>query len=273
MMAKIYINNGGYTEVTKVGIKNSGSWVKNTISTIYQKINGVWSNNISNGGTTKYTFGGFIETTSEGGTITSDTEYNPSGTHEPNTDIIYTQSPGYPNVKTDENGNVVEYTFTNTGTTGVTTSNVDTGIIAFDQSNPGWTLHLVAEFTPSDSTETNAIILANNGGSSQGLTVYTGSGNYCYCKIKTQAYDTNGSKFKAWSTFSPTGNDTNYYKNRNEITFDITYTTDKKFTLTINNKATDYTNYSYDMTLNGITIMVGKEISNFTIKEFSVVKI
>ena len=80
-------------------------------------------------------------------------------------------------------------------------------------------------------------------------------------------------KFKAWSTYSPTGRDTNYYKTRNEITFDITYSTDKKFTLTINNKATDYANYSYDMTLNGITIMVGKGISNFTIKEFSVVKI
>ena len=62
-MAKIYINNSGYTEVTKVGVKNSGSWVKNAISAIYQKVNGAWSNNISNGGTTKYTFGGFIETT------------------------------------------------------------------------------------------------------------------------------------------------------------------------------------------------------------------
>ena len=72
---------------------------------------------------------------------------------------------------------------------------------------------------------------------------------------------------------SPSGMDSNYYKTRNEITFDITYTTDKKFTLTINNKATDFTNYSYDMTLNGITIMVGKGIPNFTIKEFSVVKI
>lgn len=142
----------------------------------------------------------------------------------------------------------------------------------YDQNNPGWTLHLVAEFTPNDSTETNAIIIANNGSSSQGLTVYS-SGSYCYCKIKTQAYDTNGSKFKAWSTYSPTGRDTNYYKTRNEITFDITYSTDKKFTLTVNNKATDYVNYSYDMTLNGITIMVGKGISNFTIKEFSVVKI
>lgn len=170
-MSKLYINNSGYTEVTKIGVKNGGSWVKNAISAIYQKINGIWRNDTFNNGITNYIFGGFIETTPEGGTITSDTAYNPSGTHEPNTDIIYTQTPGQPNVKTDENGNVVEYTFTNTGTTGVTTSNVDTGIIAFDQSNPGWTLQLVAEFTPNDSTETNAIILANNGGSSQGLTI------------------------------------------------------------------------------------------------------
>lgn len=62
-MAKIYINNSGYAEVTKVGIKNSGSWIKNTISVIYQKINGVWRNDTFNSGITNYTFGGFIETT------------------------------------------------------------------------------------------------------------------------------------------------------------------------------------------------------------------
>ena len=62
-MAKIYINNSGYTEVTKVGIKNSGSWVKNAISSIHQKINGIWRNDTFNSGITNYTFGGFIETT------------------------------------------------------------------------------------------------------------------------------------------------------------------------------------------------------------------
>jgi hypothetical protein len=129
----------------------------------------------------------------------------------------------------------------------------------------------VAEFTPTASTISNAIIIAGNSDSTQGLTIYS-SNNYCYCRIKTQAYDTAGVKFKAWSAFSPTGKDESYSKNRNEITFDIVYTADKKFTLRINNKATDFTNYSYDMTLNGITIMVGKNIPNFTIKEFTVTK-
>ena len=43
-MARIYINNSGYTEVTKAGTKVNGSWVKNAISSIYQKINVAWRN-------------------------------------------------------------------------------------------------------------------------------------------------------------------------------------------------------------------------------------
>ena len=216
-----------------------------------------------------------MASSSGGGTpddpIVTPESYDPSAPKTPNSSTIYQGSPGEPKVTTDENGKVTQYEFTNTGTTGVTTQNVDTGIIAFDQNNPGWTLHLVAEFTPSASTISNAIIIANNGDSSQGLTVHSQYRN-CYCRLKTQSSDTAGSKYKTWSTFSPTGKDDNYYKNRNEITFDIVYTADKKFTLTINNKATDFTNYSYDMTLNGITIMVGQNIPNFTIKEFTVTK-
>ena len=265
-MAKIYINNSGYTEVTKVGIKNSGSWVKNAISAIYQKINGIWRNDTFNSGITNYTFGGFIETTPEGGTITSDTAYNPSGTHEPNTDIIYTQTPGQPNVKTDENGNVVEYTFTNTGTTGVTTSNVDTGIIAFDQSNPGWTLHLVAEFTPNLAANKNKnIIQAYDTTNRKGLYVY-GYDNYCYKKIQTADSSTNSS-FKPWKTLNVT------YNQLQTVTFDVTYSNDKKYSLYVNG-IEHFSNVSVNYTFSeNITIQIAVGMSNFTIKEFTVVKI
>ncbi len=248
--------------------KANGAW--KTVSNYFEKENGNWVQISSSDfdamvHSSVFQFGGVIE---PAGPQEIDGEYNPSGTHEPNSDVIYTQTEGKPNVKTDENGKVTEYTFTETG---VTTSDVDTGIIAFDSANPGFHIHLVAEFVPSASTETNAIIKANNGGSSQGLTLYS-SGNYCYCKIKTQAYDTNGSKFKAWSYFSPTGRDTNYHKTRSVVTFDIIFTSDKKFTLTINDKETDYVEYNYAPDFDSISIKVGTGIANFTINELTVTK-
>ena len=249
--------------------KINGTW--EPISKYFKKENGQWEE-ISESVFEEYeilhpmTYGGNIESS---GPQEIDGEYNPSGTHEPNSDIIYTQTVGKPNVKTDENGKVTEYTFLETG---VTTSDIDTGIIAFDSTNPGFHIHLVAEFVPSASTETNAIVKANNGSSSQGLTLYTSSGNYLYCKIKTQAYDTNGSKFKTWTTFSPAGKDTNYYKTRNIITFDLLFTSDKKFTLTVNDKATDYVEYSYAPDFDNISIKIGTGIPDFTINELTVKK-
>lgn len=251
-----------------MAIKLNGEW--KTVSNYFEKENGNWvlissSDLEALAHSSVFQFGGVIE---PAGPQEIDGEYNPSAAHDPNLNVIYTQTAGKPNVKTDENGKVVEYTFTETG---VTTSDIDTGIIAFDSTNPGFHIHLVAEFVPSASTETNAIIKANNGGSSQGLTLYS-SGQYCYCKIKTQAYDTNGSKFKTWSYFSPTGKDTNYYKTRSVVTFDLIFTSDKKFTLTINNKATDYVEYAYASDFDSISIKIGTGIANFTINELTVTK-
>ena len=238
-----------------------------SVNKFFKKENGSWTE-ISSSSIESYVTGKSLEYGGNFGPDVVEEEFNPSGSHAANTNAIYTQTEGKPHVKTDENGKVTEYTFTDTG---VTTSDVDTGVIAFDSTNPGFRIHLVAVFVPSASTETNAIIKANNGGSSQGLTIYS-SGNYMYAKIKTQAYDTGGSKFKAWSYFSPTGKDTNYSKNRNEVTFDLIFTSDKKFTLTINNKETDYENYSFESDFDNISIKIGTGIPNFTINELTVTK-
>ena len=200
-----------------------------------------------------------------GGTITSDTEYNPSEQHQPNTDITYNQTPGKPNVKTDSEGKVMEYTFTDTGGTGVTTSNVDTGIIAFDKNNPGWTLHLVATFTPNlAANKDKNIIQAYDSGSRKGLYVY-GHDNYCYKKIQTADYSTNSS-FKPWSAFSVS------YNKQQTVTFDVTYTADKKLSLYINNieHFKDFTT-DYEFSEN-LTVQIGVGMTNFVINEFSVRK-
>ena len=247
--------------------KINGNWV--SIKKYFKKESGAWYEiNISD--FTQYAaqkvlcYGGYEES----GPEESEQPYDPSVPQKPNSDIIYVNEPGKPNVKTDENGKVTEYTFTETG---ITTSDVDTGVIAFDSTNPGFIIHLVATFTPSASTEANAIIKANNGGSQQGLTLYS-SNSYMYCKIKTQAYDTDGSKFKAWSVFSPTGKDTNYYRTRNEITFDLIFTSSKKFTLIINGVSTDYVDYNYSPDFDNISIKIGTGIQNFTINELIVTK-
>ena len=243
--------NGTWKAVSNFYNKENGGWVQITPSAFQELRRSVVA-----------VYGGFV------GPEHVDEAFNPNEQHAPNINVIYDGTSGKPHVKTDENGKVVEYTFTETG---VTASDIDTGIIAFDSTNPGFRIHLVAEFIPSASTETNAIIKANNGGSSQGLTLYS-SGNYCYCKIKTQAYDTNGSKFKTWSYFSPTGKDTNYYKTRSVVTFDLIFTSDKKFTLTINDKETDYVEYAYASDFDSISIKVGTGIDNFTINELTVTK-
>lgn len=74
----------------------------------------------------------------------------------------------------------------------------------------------------------------------------------------------------AWSKFSPTGKDNNYYKTRDTITIDVVYTTDKKLSMHINN-VEHFSNFAVDdTTFQNVTIKAGVGMTNFTIKEFKV---
>ena len=244
--------NGEWTETTKFFKKENGSWIEVPYSSITGYIGG--------------------KSLSYGGNSCPDEihgQYDPTSPQQPNIDVIYVDVSGKPNVKTNADGNVIEYTFTDTGGTGVTVSDVDTGIIAFDHDNPGFVLHLVAEFVPNDNNNKN-IIEAYNATNRRGLYVY-GTSSYCYKKIQTGDYATNSS-FVAWPKFSPTGKDTNYYKTRNEITFDVVYTSNKLLSLHINN-VEHFSNFSIDDTnFQNLTIKVGVGMTYFTIKEFSVTR-
>jgi len=249
--------------------KVNDSWVPT--SKYYKKQNGEWVE-ISYQVFENYveTLSPFIyqgHTQSETGPVVVDETYDPSNPPAPNSDVIYTNTPGSPEVKTSSSGEVIEYTFTDTS--GNTTSDVDTGIIAFDSNNPGWTLHLVVEMTPNTNNNKN-IIEAYNTTNRRGLYIYT-SDNYLYKKIQTANYSTNSS-YVAWSRLSPTGKDSNYYKTLNTITFDITYTNDKKLSLYVNNVA-HFENFDVDdTTFQNLTIKVGVGMSGFNIKEFTVVR-
>jgi hypothetical protein len=201
------------------------------------------------------------------GPVAVDEAYVPTGTHSASTDVIYNLTTGKPNVVTNEDGNVVKYEWTDTGGTGYTVSDVDTGIIAFDHNEPGFTLHLVVEMTPNENNSKN-FVEAYNSTDRRGLYVYT-SDNYCYKKIQTANYSTNSS-FVAWSKFSPTGKDNNYYKTQDTITIDIVYTADKKLSMHINN-VEHFSNFAVDdTTFQNVTIKAGVGMTNFTIKEFKV---
>ena len=195
--------------------------------------------------------------------IVTPESYDPSAPKTPNSSTIYQGSPGEPKVTTDENGKVTQYEFTNTGTTGVTTQNVDTGIIAFDQSNPGWTLHLVAEFTPNltANSRKNIIQAYQN---ERGLRVY-GASSYCYKEIKVADNNSNQT-YTLWSRFNVISN------KLQTVTFDVTYSNDKKYSMKING-IEHFSNLSVNYTFSeGITIKIANDMTNFTIKEFTVNK-
>lgn len=231
--------------------KENGGWVQITPSAFQELRRSVVA-----------VYGGFV------GPEHVDEAYNPNEQHAPNINVIYDGTTGKPNVKTDENGAVVKYEWTDTGGgTGHTVSDVDTGVIAFDASKPGFVLHLVAEMTPNENGGKN-IIEAFNSDTRRGLYVYTAD-NYCYKKVQTANYNTNSS-FAAWSKFSETGKDNNYYKTRSTITFDVVYTTSKQLSLHING-VEHFSGFSVDdSTFQNLTVKAGVGMTDFTIKELKI---
>ena len=133
--------------------KIQGQWVG--VSKIFRRESGEWteiseSDFSSIASVTSFEYGGHY------GAEYSDEPYNPSGTHEPNQNIIYTETEGKPNVKTDENGNVVEYKFTDSAEI---ETGVDTGIVAFDGSD--FEIYLKATIDASELTSASAAPIIN----------------------------------------------------------------------------------------------------------------
>ena len=107
-MGNIFIKNEGtFNGVTNIGIKEAGAWEKRKITNILQKKNGSWDSSLTINGITTYKYGGWVETIP----IRSEDSYNPSNLPV-DADIIYVNEPGVPEVKTDSEGKVTEYTMT-----------------------------------------------------------------------------------------------------------------------------------------------------------------
>lgn len=185
-MATVFVKHSGYTSVSSVGNKSNGAWSVQNISSVYQKVNGLWSTAILSGGISTYAYGGHKDPDAP---TPSQDDYTP-GQQAPNTNIIYVNEPGAPNVVTDEDGKVTAYTFTDVGSTGVTIdatnapNGINTGIVAFD--GKPFRIHAVVEFAPSSNTKRELIaVLVNNGGSN-----YTGFHMYGYSSTSLRVNST-----------------------------------------------------------------------------------
>ena len=142
-MGSIFIKNeGNFLGVTDIAVKGDGVWDKRQISNILQKKNGSWTSSLTINGITSYKYGGRIET----GT------YDPSDLPA-NADIIYVNEPGAPEVKTDSDGNITEYTMTTVSQEAPVEINgsesIDTGYVPFDGQH-GFVVDITARFARAD---------------------------------------------------------------------------------------------------------------------------
>ena len=159
-MGNIFIKNEGtFNGVTNIGIKEAGTWEKRQITNILQKKNGSWNSSLTINGITTYKYGGWVETIP----IRSEDSYNPSDLPV-DADIIYVNEPGVPEVKTDSEGKVTEYTMTTVSQKNPVEINgsasIDTGYVPFDGQH-GFVVDITARFawTSQHFTETHCTLL------------------------------------------------------------------------------------------------------------------
>lgn len=159
-MGSIFIKNEGhFSGVTYIGIKGTEEWDKHKISNILQKQNGTWGSSLTISGITAYKYGGWIESESTPSTDPYDPTKLPS-----DADIIYVNEPGAPEVKTDSEGNVTEYTMTEVSQTNPVeidgSKSIDTGYVPFDGQH-GFVVDITARFAWSEQnfSETHCTLL------------------------------------------------------------------------------------------------------------------
>ncbi len=226
---------------------------------------------------------------------TTTTVYSPSAV--PAGYTVYFDNPsveGNPVVTADEDGNIISFAYTDTGTNGIsftTGHSLNTGVLAFD--GLGFTIHLVVTMTPNNNSNAgkylvSAIKQLQQSNQYAGFTFYCYSGNYFYLDASTSSNITS-------NTFGAHINSSGWRvqpNSNNTFTLDITYTPapsksiSASFTPVRSGSSTYYsdsTNLSYipdsldgaTIILNGIGISgnTSKDLSSAIVHEFSVTKI
>ena len=223
---------------------------------------------------------------------TTTTVYSPSAV--PAGYTVYFDNPnieGNPVVTADDDGNIVSFEYTNTGSSGIsfaTGHTLDTGILAFDDT--GFTIHLVVQMNSNRNNGKYLISILkqlDSGNQYAGLIFYCYSNTYFYLNASTAG---NISSTGFGSRINSSG--WRVQSNRNQdYTLDIEYTPspNKRIAVTFSpvssgssSFVTTSTNLNYiPDSLSGATITLSgsglsgdtsKDLSSAIVKEFSVTK-
>ena len=223
---------------------------------------------------------------------TTTTVYSPSAV--PAGYTVYFDNPnieGNPVVTADDDGNIVSFEYTNTGSSGIsfaTGHTLDTGILAFDDT--GFTIHLVVQMNSNRNNGKYLISILKqleSGNQYAGLIFYCYSNTYFYLNASTAG---NISSTGFGSRINSSG--WRVQSNRNQdYTLDIEYTPspNKRIAVTFSpvssgssSFVTTSTNLNYiPDSLSGATITLSgsglsgdtsKDLSSAIVKEFSVTK-
>ena len=223
---------------------------------------------------------------------TTTTVYSPSAV--PAGYTVYFDNPnieGNPVVTADDDGNIVSFEYTNTGSSGIsfaTGHTLDTGILGFDDT--GFTIHLVVQMNSNRNNGKYLISILKqleSGNQYAGLIFYCYSNTYFYLNASTAG---NISSTGFGSRINSSG--WRVQSNRNQdYTLDIEYTPspNKRIAVTFSpvssgssSFVTTSTNLNYiPDSLSGATITLSgsglsgdtsKDLSSAIVKEFSVTK-
>ncbi len=221
---------------------------------------------------------------------TTTTVYSPSAV--PAGYTVYFDNPnieGNPIVTADDDGNIVSFEYSNTGTNGIsfaTGHSLNTGIIAFNDT--GFTIHLKVKMSPKNNGGKMLVsAFQQNSGSSNyaGFTFYCYSQQYFYLNASTSSSIT-GTSFGTHIN----NNGWRVQNQENTFTLDLTYTPapNKSISATFTPVRSGSSSFSSNDTnmmayipdslenatiiLSGTGVDSSKDLSNATIYEFSVTK-
>lgn len=225
---------------------------------------------------------------------TTTTVYSPSAV--PAGYTVYFDNPnieGNPVVTADDDGNIVSFEYTNTGSSGIsfaTGHTLDTGILAFDDT--GFTIHLVVKINPKNNGGKRLVsAFQQNSGSSTyaGFTFYCYSNQYFYLDASTSA----GISSTSFGTHINSSGWRVQSNQEQTFTLDITYTPSPNksisatFTPVRSGSSSSFSssdtnlmayipnslsNATIILSGNGIPNDTSKDLSGATVYEFSVTK-
>ena len=226
--------NFGANAPDDVEVVGSTTGTTYTKGTHYTYTNGVLTfNNVSEG----------LDVTginNSGGTIISQDPYDPDN-NQPNTTVVYVNSPGEPEVTTDENGEVTSFEFTDESGTLFNGTGIDTGFIPF-ANNKNFEIRMHAKFPSSTNASNNGLALDAR--------VKSGGNN------AIQVGYFNKKNFQVYLRGSNANNNYTMTLDSNDC-FDVVIRYENG-TITVTNNGVTVVSRASGFTMDGVTVLIGQ---------------